>query len=222
MATDGDGVVGFVGLDDLSLDMAASLLRAGYKVQAFEIDETLVDKFLKLGGTRSASLIEAGKEVAALIVLISHVDQINDVFFGQQGVLKGLQKGALIILRSTILPSYMQNLEKRLRDEDSMAHLIEAYVSRGFSEVLEGRTMITSSGRSEANAKAQPILSAMCEKLFTFEGEVCAGSKIKMVNELLEGIHLVAALEAISLCTQAGIHPWIVYDIVSNAAGNSW
>ncbi|KAJ6687739.1 ALDOLASE-RELATED [Salix koriyanagi] len=224
MATDGDGVgvVGFVGLDDLSLDMAASLLRAGYKVQAFEIDETLVDKFLKLGGTRSASLIEAGKEVAALIVLISHVDQINDVFFGQQGVLKGLQKGALIILRSTILPSYIQNLEKRLRDEDSMAHLIEAYVSRGFSEVLEGRTMITSSGRSEANAKAQPILSAMCEKLFTFEGEVCAGSKIKMVNELLEGIHLVAALEAISLCTQAGIHPWIVYDIVSNAAGNSW
>ncbi|KAJ6340406.1 hypothetical protein OIU77_008210 [Salix suchowensis] len=222
MATDCDGVVGFVGLDDLSLDMAASLLRAGYKVQAFEIDETLVDKFLKLGGTRSASLIEAGKEVAALIVLISHVDQINDVFFGQQGVLKGLQKGALIILRSTILPSYIQNLEKRLRDEDSMAHLIEAYVSRGFSEVLEGRTMITSSGRSEANAKAQPILSAMCEKLFTFEGEVCAGSKIKMVNELLEGIHLVAALEAISLCTQAGIHPWIVYDIVSNAAGNSW
>lgn len=81
-------------------------------------------------------------EVAALIVLISHVDQINDVFFGQQGVLKGLygtyqlylklsllyrysgflthwyaglQKGALIILRSTILPSYIQNLEKRLR-----------------------------------------------------------------------------------------------------------
>ncbi|KAF9667517.1 hypothetical protein SADUNF_Sadunf15G0031400 [Salix dunnii] len=250
MATEGDGVVGFVGLDDLSLDMAASLLRAGYKVQAFEIDETLVDKFLNLGGTRSASLIEAGKEVAALIVLISHVDQINDVFFGQQGVLKGLQKGALIILRSTILPSYIQNLEKRLRghvycefimlkydphalvlksvysidltDEDSMAHLIEAYVSRGFSEVLEGRTMITSSGRSEANAKAQPILSAMCEKLFTFEGEVGAGSKIKMVNELLEGIHLVAALEAISLCTQAGIHPWIVYDIISNAAGNSW
>lgn len=222
MATDGDAVVGFVGLDDLSLDMAASLLRAGYKVQAFEIDETLVDKFLNLGGTRSASLIEAGKEVAALIVLISHVDQINDVFFGQQGVLKGLQKGALIILRSTILPSYIQNLERRLGDEDSMAHLIEAYVSRGFSEVLKGRTMITSSGRSEANAKAQPILSAMSEKLFTFEGEVGTGSKIKMVNELLEGIHLVAALEAISLCAQAGIHPWIVYDIISNAAGNSW
>lgn len=43
-----------------------------------------------------------------------------------------------------------------------------------------------------------------------------------MVNELLEGIHLVAAVEAISLGSQAGVHPWILYDIISNAAGNSW
>lgn len=47
-------------------------------------------------------------------------------------------------------------------------------------------------------------------------------SKIKMVNELLEGIHLVASMEAILLGTQAGIHPWILYDIISNAAGSSW
>lgn len=46
--------------------------------------------------------------------------------------------------------------------------------------------------------------------------------KIEMVKELLEGIHLVASLEAISLGTKAGIHPWIIYDIISNAAGNSW
>lgn len=49
-----------------------------------------------------------------------------------------------------------------------------------------------------------------------------ACSKSKMVIELLEGIHFVASLEAMSLGTQAGIHPWIIYDIISNAAGNSW
>lgn len=47
-------------------------------------------------------------------------------------------------------------------------------------------------------------------------------SKVKMVNELLEGIHLIASVEAISLGVQFGIHPWILYDIISNAAGNSW
>lgn len=49
-----------------------------------------------------------------------------------------------------------------------------------------------------------------------------SSSKTKMVIELLEGIHFVAAVEAISLGSQAGIHPWILYDIISNAAGNSW
>lgn len=47
-------------------------------------------------------------------------------------------------------------------------------------------------------------------------------SKVKMVTELLEAIHLVASIEAICLGVQAKIHPWILYDIISNAAGNSW
>ncbi|KAK9106027.1 hypothetical protein Scep_022871 [Stephania cephalantha] len=62
----------------------------------------------------------------------------------------------------------------------------------------------------------------MSEKLYIFEDEVGAGRKVKMVNELLEGIHLVASMEAILLGTQSGIHPWILYDIISNAAGSSW
>ncbi|ESR64836.1 hypothetical protein CICLE_v10009694mg [Citrus x clementina] len=104
--------VGFVGLDEYSVDMAASLIRSGYKVQAFEISDPLVDKFFMLGGIRSASPMDAGKDVSALVVVISHVDQIDDIFFGHEGVLKGLQKGAVIILQSTILPSHMQKLEK--------------------------------------------------------------------------------------------------------------
>ncbi|XP_021614758.1 uncharacterized protein LOC110616633 isoform X3 [Manihot esculenta] len=218
---DGAGIVGFVGLDELSLEMAAALVRSGYKVQAFEIEGALVDKFSNLGGVRCASPHEIGKDVAALIILLSHVDQINDVIFGQQGALKGLQKGAVIILRSTIFPSHVQTLEKSLVADGVKAYLVDAYVSRGMSEVLDGR-IISSSGTSEAIAKARPILSVMCEKLYTFEGEVGAGSKIKMVNELLEGIHLVASVEAISLGCQAATNPWMVYDIISNAAGNSW
>ncbi|KAM3703066.1 hypothetical protein ACB098_04G067500 [Castanea mollissima] len=165
---------------------------------------------------------QAKSRVAALIVLISHADQINDVIFGNEGALKGLPKDAIIILHSTILPSYVQNLEKRLTDDCETAYLVDAYVSRGMSELLDGKVMITSSGRSDAIARARPFLSAMCEKLYVFEGKVGAGSKIKMVNELLEGIHLVASLEAISLGVKVGIHPWIIYNIISNAAGNSW
>ncbi|KAB2041320.1 hypothetical protein ES319_D02G140000v1 [Gossypium barbadense] len=216
------GVIGFVGLDQLSLDMAASLLRAGYKVQAFEVQNLLMNEFLKLGGTECFSLREAGKGVAALIVLISHVDQINDIIFGHDSALKGLQKDTVIILHSTILPSHIQNLEKNLREDGLTTSVVDAYVFKATSELLNGKIMVISSGRSDAISKAYPFLSAMSEKLYTFEGETGAGSKTKLVTELLEGIHLIAAVEAISLGVKAGIHPWIIYDIISNAAGNSW
>ncbi|KAK3228316.1 hypothetical protein Dsin_008178 [Dipteronia sinensis] len=224
MASDkGDGlVVGFVGLDDLSLEMAALLIRSGFKLQAFEISEPLVVEFLKLGGIRCASPKEAGKDAVALVVLISHEDQINDVIFGDEGVSKGLQKGTVIILRSTILPSYIQKLEKNLTEDGETAYVVDVYVTKGMSDNDNEKIMITSSGRSNAIVKARPFLSAMCQKLFVFEGEVGAGSKSKLVNELLEGIHVIASVEAISLGTKIGIHPWIVYDIISNAAGNSW
>ncbi|KAF3646089.1 putative aldose 1-epimerase-like [Capsicum annuum] len=188
-------VVGFVGLDDISLELATSLLHSGYSVQAFEAGSPLVDKFLKLGGKVCANATEATKGVAALVILLSHADQINDLILGDEGVLNDC---------------YGTNF------------VVDIYVSKAVSEVLNDKTMIISSGSLESIARAQPILSAMCSKLYNFEGEVGAGSKAKMVIELLEGIHSVASVEAICLGAQAGIHPWILYDIISNAAGNSW
>lgn len=58
--------------------------------------------------------------------------------------------------------------------------------------------------------------------IFLYSSFLSYCSKIKMVNELLQGIHVVASMEAISLGAKAGIHPWMIYDIISNAAGNSW
>lgn len=213
--------VGFVGLDGSSLDMAALLLRSGYKLQALEVNKPLMDEFLKLGGTSCNSPIEAGKDAAALVILISHVDQINDVILGSEGALKGLRKGTVLILHSTVSPSYLQTLEKHVREDGQTPFLVDAYVYKGMSEVLNGKVMVISSGVPDAIAKARPFLSAMSEKLYVFEGEIGAGSKVKLVNELLEGIHLVAAVEALCIGVQAGIHPWILYDIISNAAGSS-
>ncbi|XP_052181306.1 uncharacterized protein LOC127794335 [Diospyros lotus] len=215
--------VGFVGLEAVSLELAASLLRSGYDVKAFEpCSSALLDEVIKQGGIRCDNLIEAGKDVAALVVLISHADQINDLFFGHESALKGLHEDTILILHTSILPADIQKLEKRLKEASERACLVDAYVYRGMSGVLNGKVMIISSGGSDSITRARPILSAMCEKLCIFEGELGAGSKTKMVMDLLEGIHLVASVEAISLGVQAGIHPWILYDIISNAAGNSW
>ncbi|KAI8019083.1 L-threonate dehydrogenase [Camellia lanceoleosa] len=199
-------VIGFIGLDQLSLQLASSLLCSGYAVQAFETCNPLLDEFTNQGRIRCASPVEARKDVVALVVLISHADQINDLLFGHESALKGLHKDVVIILHSTILPAHIQKLEKRLTgnlfsldkknicvefsfillvnfsilSEDlERVFVIDIYVSKGMSEVLNGKIMIISSGQSDAITRARPILSAMSEKLYVFEGALGAGRVFK-------------------------------------------
>ncbi|KAL9237723.1 hypothetical protein vseg_012239 [Gypsophila vaccaria] len=219
------GVVGFVGLDDLSLELATSLLASNYSVKAFvsQNDSPPVVEFSeKFGGTICASAVEAVTDVTAVVFLVSDLEQINEFILGPHGVAKVLNKNTAVILRTVLLPAEVQKLEKCLTEEYEINGVIDAYVSKGRSEELNGKLMIIASGKSAAITKSHSLLSAMCEKLYVFEGDIGAGSKVKMVNEVLEAIHLVAAVEAISLGVQSKIHPWILYDIISNAAGNSW
>lgn len=215
-------VVGFVGLDELSLELASSLIRSGFRVQGFEVSGTsLMDGFLELGGAKCASPKEAARDAAAMIVVV-FADEMTEVFFGKEGVLRGLCMEAVVILRSTLFPSHIQKLEKNLSDEAGNLVLVGAQVLRGVSEPLKGKIFVIASGSQSAMQRARPVLSAISAKIYSFEGEVSTGSKIQMVNDLLEGIHLVASVEAMFLGVRAGIHPSILYDIISNAAGSSW
>ncbi|XP_020090236.1 uncharacterized protein LOC109711535 isoform X2 [Ananas comosus] len=214
-------VVGFVGLDELSLELASSLVKAGYRVHGYEVaGPSVMDGFLDLGGVRCESPMNAARDAAAIIILIN-TDDIANVFFGTEGLVKGLQKNVVIILRSTLLPSHVQNLEKKLTDMEKEVFLVDAHVFQGCSEALSQKIVVIASGRENATLRAQPFLSALSDKIYLFEGDIGTSSKIKLVNDLLEGIHLVASVEAMFLGVRAGIHPLILYDIISNAAGSS-
>ncbi|KMZ56084.1 hypothetical protein ZOSMA_99G00140 [Zostera marina] len=218
------GVIGFVGIDKLSLSLAASFVRAGFGIQAFEIEDAgkglLIDKFVELGGIQRGNGMEAARDTKALILLID-MGQM-DVIFGEEGVVKGLQKDTVVIIRSGIPPTDIQMLEKRLSEEAGVTILLDAYIFTGVSESLMGSIIVSASGNKEAMEVASPILSVMAEKHYIFEGEVGVSSKVRLVNELLVGIHLASAVEAIFLGARAGIHPQILYDIISKAAGSSW
>ncbi|KAK3440628.1 hypothetical protein EUGRSUZ_B00882 [Eucalyptus grandis] len=179
-------VVSFVGLSELSLEMAASLLQAGYKVQALQQTGPLMDAFVKLGGSQCNSPIGGGK---ALIVLISHDDDINNLFFSSTGACKELERDTVVILHSNILPSHLQKIEKCLT-ENAEVFVVDAYVSRGTFEHLSGKLVISSSGKSDAIAMARPILSAMSDKLYIFDGEIGAGrNSINVSNCILDVLH---------------------------------
>jgi 3-hydroxyisobutyrate dehydrogenase-like beta-hydroxyacid dehydrogenase len=100
--------------------------------------------------------------------------------------------------------------------------LVDCPVSGGTARAADGTLTILSSGSSSALNRSKQILEDMSEKLFVIPGGIGAASNVKMVNQLLAGIHIAAASEAMGLALRMGLNTRRVYEIIVNAAGNSW
>ncbi|XP_020586109.1 uncharacterized protein LOC110028552 [Phalaenopsis equestris] len=215
-------VVSFFGLDGLCLELAFLLVQSGYKAKGFERTESSARvAFVELGGEECTNPLEAARDASIVFVSFSE-EEMDDVFFKKDGAVKGLCKDAVIVLLSTVSMSYLHKLKESFADESGIMLLLDAFVFQAVSEDFKDKIIVVASGDREALHKAHPVFSAVSQKVFAFEGEVGIASKIRAVNFLLEGIHLVASLEAIFLGVRAGCHPTILYDIISNAAGSSW
>uniref|UniRef100_A0A0C9S8F2 TSA: Wollemia nobilis Ref_Wollemi_Transcript_4673_4554 transcribed RNA sequence n=1 Tax=Wollemia nobilis TaxID=56998 RepID=A0A0C9S8F2_9CONI len=214
-------IVGFVGLGSMGLGMAYSLVREGFHVQGFDVSKMAMGRFCENGGVKTSTAREASKGAAAVVIMVTNETQVDDVLFGTEGAISGMPNGSVIMLCSTVSPVYVQKLWKCLPAEKNI-FLVDAPVSGGFARAASGTLTIMASGTTEALEKAKPVLSAMSEKLFIVDGAIGSGSKIKMVNQLLAGVHLAAAAEAMVLGAKAGLNTRILYNIISNAAGSSW
>lgn len=130
---------------------------------------------------------------------------------------------ATIIICSTVPSAYLKQIQSKL---DSMGRgdifLIDSPVSGGTVRAANGTLTILSSASPTALNRGKQILSDMSEKLYVIPGGIGAASNVKMVNQLLAGIHIAAAAEAMGLAVKMGLNTRRVYDIIINAAGNSW
>lgn len=124
---------------------------------------------------------------------------------------------------STVPSAYLAEIRSNLdsmRREDIF--LIDSPVSGGTVRAANGMLTILSSASPAALTRGKQILLDMSEKLFVIPGGIGAASNVKMVNQLLAGVHIAAASEAMGLAVQMGLNTRRVYDIIINAAGNSW
>ncbi|KAF8723676.1 hypothetical protein HU200_021638 [Digitaria exilis] len=215
--------VAFVGADELGVELAASFLRSGARVSCFvpEADRSASAALAELSGVvRCASPAEAVQE-SALVIVLTDADGVDEVFFGLEGIVKGLCAGASVLIRSSLLPSQLEKLEQKIADEKKDVLLLDGYIFNGLSDELKQQIVVLASGRQDAAERAKQFFNGLDKTIYFAEGEFCTSSKIKLVNDLLEGIHFIASVEAIYLGVRAGIHPSIIYDIISNAAGSS-
>jgi 3-hydroxyisobutyrate dehydrogenase len=212
--------VGFIGLGAMGSGMASSLLRAGISVRGYDVNPAAIHRLVDAGGSATTSPADAATNAGALILMVLNSEQVDQSLFGEHGAVAALPPGAVVILCSTVAPSYVRSLAQRLAAHHVL--FVDAPVSGGTARAAEGRLSMMASGAPAAFARATPYLNALAANLYQMGDEPGQGATMKLVNQVLAGIHIAAAAEAIAFGSRAGIDPNRIFEVISNSAGASW
>ena len=210
---------GVVGLGSMGFGIASSLLRAGLDTCGFDINADQVRRLGKLGG-RSGELAALAPEIDILVVVVVNAAQLEQVLFGPGGAAAALRKGAVVVGCPTVAPDVARQIEARLTA--SGIHCLDAPISGGAVKAEAGELTVLMSGAPAAVAAAQPVLDAMAGKVFALGDEAGPASAMKMINQLLAGVHIAAAAEAMTFGLSQGIPLAKTLEVISQAAGTSW
>jgi 3-hydroxyisobutyrate dehydrogenase len=212
--------VGVIGLGSMGLGVARTLLAKGFRVYAYDVRPQVLKEFAREGGKPCASPAEVGAKAPVVIVLVVNADQTSDALFGRNGAAARMARGSVVIASATVAPLFAEELGARLK---SMGiHAIDAPVSGGAAKAAIGELSIMASGAREAFGRAQTVLDAIAAKVYRLGDAPGMGSKVKMINQLLAGVHIAASAEAMALGIRAGVDPNVLYEVICNSAGSSW
>jgi 3-hydroxyisobutyrate dehydrogenase len=212
--------VGVVGLGAMGAGMAQSLLRAGLVVHVCDVRPEAVQKLAAAGARGAASPAELAPQVQALLIVVVNAAQTEQVLFGPDGAAACLEPGAVVISSATVSPEFAEALGARLQ---SMGlRFIDAPISGGAAKAATGEMSVMASGAPDTFAVCEQLFDAICARLYRLGEQPGQGSKVKMINQLLAGVHIAAAAEAMALGLRAGCDPEALYDVISNSAGSSW
>lgn len=214
------GAVGVIGLGAMGMGTALALLESGLEVIGCDIDAAARDTFVERGGVNVAAPAELAQQCQVVVLVVVSAEQVEKVLFGDGGLVGRLAPGSLVMQCATVAPSYAGELGKRLAAAGLV--MLDAPISGGAAKAREGRLSVMSSGNEEAYDKGRTVLNAMAETVYRLGDMPGAGSSVKLVNQLLAGVHIVAAAEAMALGIRMGIDPETLYEVITHSAGNSW
>jgi L-threonate 2-dehydrogenase len=208
--------VGVIGLGTIGLGAALNLARKGHDVVGCDVREAARAELPH--AVAHADELPPDTEVVAVFVVSAA--QTEDVLFGEHGCLAKLASGGVVLSCATIAPEAARALDAKIAAAGFL--MLDAPTSGGKIGAHAGTMTVMASGSDAAFAKAQPVLDAISTKVWRLGDKVGIGSTVKMVNQLLAGVHIATAAEALALGIRAGADPRTLFEVISSSAGSSW
>ncbi len=200
--------------------MAGSLRRAGAEVHVCDAREGAAAAFANEGGTACASPAELASRCEVVISVVVNAAQTETVLFGEGGAAAAMKPGTTFVMCSTVDPNVSMGFESRL--EAMGLHYVDAPISGGAAKAASAQMTVMGAAKPAAWAAAEPLLNAMAAKVYRLGDTAGNGSKVKIINQLLAGVHIAAAAEAMALGLREGVDAAALYEVITHSAGNSW
>lgn len=210
-----------IGLGSMGMGAAKSCLRAGLNTWGVDLNPAALED-LRQAGARDAqpSASAFADQLDAVLLLVVNAQQVNAILFGEEGLAAKLRPGTVVMVSSTLSARDAQQIEQQLAQYQLL--MLDAPVSGGAAKAASGEMTVMASGSDAAFAQLQSVLDAVAAKVYRVGSEIGLGSTVKIIHQLLAGVHIAVGAEAMALAARAGIPLETMYEVVTNAAGNSW
>jgi 3-hydroxyisobutyrate dehydrogenase len=199
----------YIGLGDMGASMVQRLVAQGVETTVYDIAPAAIEACVAKGAKPAASPAAAAAGCDVIGVCVPEDDHVRAVLRGPNGVLAGAQRGAVVAVHSTILPSTAEELAREAADAGLA--LLDACVTGGAARALQGKLVFLVGGEAEAIERIRPYTSA-CSERVVHAGAIGHGAKLKLCINLITYLQWVAAFESLTLAKAAGLPQQVLED----------
>lgn len=211
--------IGFIGLGIMGRGMAHNLLKAGFPVTVWNRTTSKTEALVAAGAQAGRDPADVAARSDIIITCVSDTPDVEAVILGENGIIKGIKTGSLVIDCSTISPMVTRHVAAKLAELG--ATMLDAPVSGGSEGAAQGTLSIMVGGEAKDFERALPVFQAMGKKI-THVGSVGAGQTVKLVNQILVVGNALAMCEALLFAQAGGVDLAKTLEAVSAGAAGSW
>lgn len=211
--------IAFIGLGNMGLPMARNLLKAAFKVSAYDLQEEALQALVADGGHAAQSAAQACAGADVVISMLPASRHVEGLYLGDSGLLAQLPAGTLVLECSTIAPDSARRVHQAARER--AIEMLDAPVSGGTAGAAAGTLTFMVGGNPVCLERARPYFSVMGSNIF-HAGPEGAGQVAKVCNNQVLAVQMIATAEAMAMGVANGLQPAVLAEIMRQSSGGNW
>ncbi|BCU68044.1 6-phosphogluconate dehydrogenase [Sulfolobales archaeon HS-7] len=211
--------VGFIGLGIMGSGMAGNILKAGFPLTVYNRTRGKAEPFEKLGARVVNTPEEVARQSDVVLSIVTDAPDVEQILYGEHGIVKAEKKGLIFVDMSTNSPDFALETYSQLKERG--IRFLDAPVTGGDKGAKEGTLTIMVGGDEDVFKQVEPVFKAMGKNVI-YVGSAGKGQALKLCNQVVIALDMVAVVEALQLSRSMGIEDEKLFSMLSSGAGNSF